>query len=145
MSTRSYIGIKVNRKEGKFISCHWDGTPGYNGKMLLEYYSDPKKLEELLELGDISSLGSEINPDPEKEHTFDHPQKGVVVAYTRERGDEYFPAFTCKLNDYDQFNEVDFSYVYDPKNGKWYFRSWYSNARWSDLEKYLAKRVANED
>lgn len=58
MSTRSRIGMKMPDGTIKSIYCHWNGYPEGVGKTLEKYYQDPKKVEKLLELGDISSLGS---------------------------------------------------------------------------------------
>jgi hypothetical protein len=40
----------------KAIFCHWDGYPEHVGKMLKEHYNTPKKVEELISLGDIDCL-----------------------------------------------------------------------------------------
>lgn len=58
MSTRSRIGMEMPDGKIKSIYCHWDGYPEGVGKTLENSYTDPKKVEELLDLGDISSLGS---------------------------------------------------------------------------------------
>lgn len=70
MGTRSRIGLEL--PDGTFgsIYCHWDGYPGYNGKILLGHYSDPAKVEELISLGDLSSLGAEIG----EKHDFNRPR-----------------------------------------------------------------------
>jgi hypothetical protein len=57
MGTRSYIGMeKMGRVE--YVYCHWDGYPSYNGVMLQEHYTDEQKIQKLLDMGDISSLGA---------------------------------------------------------------------------------------
>lgn len=60
MATRSMIYKEQQDGTLKGIYCHWDGYLEYNGSILLEHYSDPDKLEKLLALGDISSLGEEL-------------------------------------------------------------------------------------
>lgn len=60
MATRSMIYKEQQDGTLKGIYCHWDGCLEYNGSILLEHYSDPEKLEKLLALGDISSLGEEL-------------------------------------------------------------------------------------
>jgi hypothetical protein len=60
MATRSTIAIENADGTVHQVYCHWDGYIGYNGKMLFEHYSDPVKLRELIDLGDISSLHPEI-------------------------------------------------------------------------------------
>ena len=58
MATRSNIAMKT--LEGKIVSvyCHWDGYVANNGKILLENYTDADKIEALVALGAISSLGT---------------------------------------------------------------------------------------
>lgn len=58
MSTRSRIG-KLN-PDGSILSvyCHSDGYGV--GETLKEHYTDIKKIDALLALGDISSLAAEI-------------------------------------------------------------------------------------
>lgn len=58
MSTRSRIGMEMPDGKIKSIYSHWDGYPSGVGAILEKHYKDPKKIEELLDLGDISSLGS---------------------------------------------------------------------------------------
>jgi hypothetical protein len=60
MGTRSTIAIENADGTVHQVYCHWDGYISYNGKMLFEHYTDPVKLRELIDLGDISSLHTEI-------------------------------------------------------------------------------------
>ena len=85
MATRSTITIINN--EGKFetIYCHNDGYIEWNGKILNENYNTIEKAQELVDLGQISSLYPKIKP--EGEHSFESPEEGVTVAYGRDRGE----------------------------------------------------------
>jgi len=56
MATRSLIGINLNDGITKIIYCHWDGYPSHNGEMLVNNYTSPSAIVELMELGDLSSL-----------------------------------------------------------------------------------------
>ena len=56
MATRSLIGINLNNGITKVIYCHWDGYPENNGKILMENYTSPSAVFDLMELGDLSSL-----------------------------------------------------------------------------------------
>ena len=60
MATRSTIAIENADGTVHQVYCHWDGFIDYNGKILFEHYRDPVKLKELIDLGDISSLGTEV-------------------------------------------------------------------------------------
>jgi hypothetical protein len=57
MATRSLIGINLNNGITKIIYCHWDGYPDHNGQLLVNHYNTPSAVFELMELGDLSSLG----------------------------------------------------------------------------------------
>lgn len=61
MATRSLIGILKEENLVDYVYCHWDGYPSHNGKILLENYTTEEKVLELLEKGDLSCLGEEIN------------------------------------------------------------------------------------
>jgi len=59
MSTRSMIAMD-NGDTFSSIYCHWDGYLENNGKILLESYTDIEKVEELMDLGELSTLDAEI-------------------------------------------------------------------------------------
>jgi hypothetical protein len=69
--TRSFIATATpNGYRG--IYCLWDGYLEGVGAILQQYYTDPTKLDQLIRLGDISSLGAEIGErhDSKKYHPF---------------------------------------------------------------------------
>lgn len=68
MSTRSRIGVLNEDGTIRSIYVHWDGYPSNNGKILAEHYRDIRKIQKLIELGDISILGPEIG----EKHDFDY-------------------------------------------------------------------------
>jgi hypothetical protein len=61
MPTRSFIGKLNPDQTVTYIYCHFDSYPNHVGAVLEEYYSTEEKVNELLELGDLSSLGKSIN------------------------------------------------------------------------------------
>lgn len=126
MSTRSYICMEVGDNRYKTIYCHFDGYPDYNGKMLLEYYDDRVRVEKLLELGDLSSLGKKIDPDPNLPHSFDYHerQEDVCVFYGRDRGDEGAAARIMTMEELDDpENWTEYVYIFN-RDGEWkYFES----------------------
>lgn len=89
MATRSLICKENPDHTYSGIYCHYDGYPSHNGQILVEYYSDREKVEELLKLGDLSVLEARIDPPAGVGHTFDTPVSGVCIAYHRDRGEEY--------------------------------------------------------
>jgi len=137
MSTRSLIGICDKEGHCKAIYCHWDGYIEYNGVVLNEFYNTAEKVEELLALGNISSLGEKPNPDPTCVHNFDTPQKGVTVAYHRDRGEELQPA-----TEYETFSALEkdgetswaeFLYVFDMNTGMWLVKYATPDKKWAFL------------
>jgi len=76
MATRSFIGKLNGDGSISGVYCHYDGYPDGVGMTLQEHYLSPEKVDELLALGDLSSL----NPGLE-----------TTVAYHRDRGDELLP------------------------------------------------------
>ena len=60
MGTRSTIALEFADKSVEQVYCHWDGYLSNNGQILLKHYSDPFKLRELIDLGDLSSLRPNI-------------------------------------------------------------------------------------
>jgi hypothetical protein len=66
MGTRSTIALEFADGTVQQVYCHWDGYLEHNGKILQEHYSDPFKLRELIDLGDLSSL----RPNIGEKHAF---------------------------------------------------------------------------
>jgi len=56
MSTRSVIAIRNTSGDYDVIYCHWDGYPENNGRILHNHYNTLEKAQELIALGDLSSL-----------------------------------------------------------------------------------------
>ena len=120
MSTRSLICEKIADDKYKAIYCHSDGYLTYNGAMLIDHYKDREKLEELLNLGNISCLCEKITPDPSKPHSFDYNQRqdDVVVAYGRDRGETDQEATICSLQKLKKWGWIDYIYIFNEK-GEW--------------------------
>ena len=86
MATRSAIGMKTPEGKIKAIYCHWDGYVDNNGRILLNDYTDTEKVKSLINLGDLSSLRSEIG----EKQDFDNPQsENYCLAYHRDRGEDW--------------------------------------------------------
>ena len=92
MGTRSSIAIKT--EDGiKAIYCHWDGYVDHNGKILKEFYNTTDKVNELIALGDLSSLRQEIGDKQNFDAKFtDEPElpmsENWCMAYGRDRGEK---------------------------------------------------------
>jgi len=135
----STCGNVVMERDGKYrvIYTHWDSYPSHNGKILLNSYTNPEKVWQLIQLGSISILGDEIG----EKHAFENPPEGVVTAYNRDReepwDDTKYQTFDSKE---DALKVCDNDYTYLFKNGKWTFRKW-------DEKKFhkLTQKVCQED
>jgi hypothetical protein len=134
MATRSTIAIEFADGTVGQVYCHWDGYLQHNGKILLNNYMDPLKVRELIDNGDISSLGSEIGV----QHPFDNPASfgtaeydaykeqygNMTTFYMRDRNEEgcsakYFKDFA----DYEANHQYEeYSYILRQVNGEavWY-------------------------
>jgi hypothetical protein len=104
MGTRSTIALEYADGTIGQIYCHWDGYLDHNGKILQNYYTDPFKVRELLDGGDMSSLSETI----------------AGCSFYSERGE------TCPQRMYKDFAEFrkeaqgeEYNYILR-KDGKWY-------------------------
>lgn len=118
MGTRSFIGKKAADGTIRAIYCHWDGYPEGVGATLLEHYTEPKKIDALLDLGDISVLREEIG----EAQSFDAPKSGTCVAYGRDRGEKRRDVGARVYADEQAFgmgakkSGTEYAYVFD---GEW--------------------------
>lgn len=99
MGTQSDIIVELGDGSFHRIYCHWDGYISHNGKILLDNYTTQRKVERLVALGDLSSLG----PNTGRKHPFDRPSMmddngkaydafiakygNMCTAYGRDRGE----------------------------------------------------------
>ena len=135
MGTRSRIGIMHGDKV-KSVYCHWDGYLAHNGKMLDEYY-DSARANELVALGDLSSLRPSIGV----EHAFSHydtemnqeqyyEQFGDMCTFygrdRKEQNTEFKVAHTF-AEFLDQCDNCAAEYYYIMKDGVWYVGTTYDN------------------
>lgn len=137
MSTRSFIARQIDDDTYRTIYCHMDGYLTYNGALLLDCYNTPEKVDELLNLGDLSFLTSKLNPDPSKPHAFDYDmrQEGVTVAYGRDRGEKNTGAVDLPM-EYLQRNARVMAYCYVfTKDNEWkYFKGGMSDKTLKDVK-----------
>ena len=77
MSTRSRIGISQEDGSVKSIYCHYDGYPEGVGQTLMQNYTSPVEVMNLINKGDLSSLHS-------GEHYADRGETDVDAVVTPE-------------------------------------------------------------
>ena len=138
MATRSNIGIVNEDGSITGIYCHFDGYPEYVGKMLLNHYTTSDIVNGLMNLGDLSILSENMNPTGP--HSFNNPQKGVCVAYGRDRGEQNVDS--VKYEDLGQYEDMaadtlaEYQYLF--KDGKWMYRCTYKGG-WNELTAEVCK------
>jgi hypothetical protein len=128
MGTRSHIGLVDENKNVKFIYCHWDGYPTYNGVLLNTQYQDEDKIKALLAMGDVSSLGAnpitkedwnELSDEQKGEHT-NIGFRVLTLSYGNWR-DEVCPARQCTLEEFvkqDKESWIEYKYYFE--EGVWH-------------------------
>ena len=105
MATRSRIGFQLDDYSIHSVYVHFDGSPSYNGKILLEDYTDPYKVIELVSKGSISSLKSsrDWQGNPREEQPLYYVERGEPVEIlvsdlegflSADSGEEYCYLFT---------------------------------------------------
>ena len=96
MGTRSTIALEFADGTVEQVYCHWDGYLEHNGKLLRDYYSNPFILRDLIDMGDLSSLGTQIGQahpfsphgSKEDEALYEHAKdQGYCTFYARDRGE----------------------------------------------------------
>lgn len=107
MATRSRIAIENEDGTIKSIYCHNDGYLEHNGVILLKYYQDRERVEQLVALGDISSLNKNIEIKDDES----------VIAYHRDFGEKLrFTTFKNIEELLDMEGEVSYIYIFTKTN-----------------------------
>jgi hypothetical protein len=135
MSTRCRIGIQNNDGTITSIYCHHDGYPSGVGDVLINCYTTEEKIRKLLELGDMSSIGTEPvdNPRAWESPSMAEIARGDYFAKWKEihpddmcdtyksRGEDC-PAHTHKdIKEYQAYSRDCWGeYTYLFKDGKWF-------------------------
>lgn len=121
MSTRSIIAARENSGNIRAIYCHYDGYPEGVGEKLAEHYTESVKIEQLLNLGNISSLAKEIGEAHDFNKSQDFPD--WCNAYGRDRGETEQEAksfeFISELLEFAGENCAEYVYFYNGKEWKY--------------------------
>ena len=160
MGTRSMIAIEnPHSKAVKAIYCHWDGYLQHNGSILNEHYSNSPKVNNLIALGDLSSLRPEIGVQhafssldvpKEEQEAYDKEHGNSCTFYTRDRGEDapykHFESAKAALEYYNgSWCEYFYLFRYDAdlESGKWFFKDRNGGA-WKRLATAL-KKIKEEE
>ena len=150
MSTRCRIGIE--NKDGTITSiyCHHDGYPEVVGEILVNHYKTEEKIRKLLELGDMSYLGTEPVEnlrgwETPKAGTADwlkaymelRPENQCVIYKTR--GEDCSAKTHKDIEEYQRHSRDCWGeYAYLFKDGEWFVLE-YDDAELKSVERVLEK------
>jgi len=112
MATRSYIGIRNLDASVSYIYCHFDGYPDGVGATLTKHYADFNKVNELMKLGDLSTLGPEIG-EKQNFNDYNNLNKDWCLAYGRDRGEENVSVKQGKFDELIVDQSVSYVYIFD--------------------------------
>jgi hypothetical protein len=133
MGTRSTIAIEFADNSVSQVYCHWDGYLDNNGMILQNYYMDPFKVRELIDLGDFSSLRETVA------ETAEGAYKDGSDARCYKDTDEYFDC--CQQEEYD--------YILRQVEGKpvWFVRCYATDGVWCTIPEAqgLIERMNEEE
>ena len=127
MATRSTISLEFADGTIGQVYAHWDGYLAHNGKMLMEYYSNPFIVRDLIDLGSLSSLHPQIGTKHpfsmfEANMTQDeyaNLYRDMCTFYERDRGERSADATYFK--DYEHFlvdgQAEEYDYILRNVNG----------------------------
>lgn len=151
MATRSTIALEFADNTVQQVYCHWDGYLEHNGAILFEHYKDPFKLRDLIDLGDLSSLGSVIgSKHPFSPHgdgdqaAYDAAKEaGYCTFYGRDRGETGVAAKRFKdFADYVANHQYEeYEYILR-KDGNWYVSKY--NGPYALLKDAMAQEAMKE-
>lgn len=136
MGTRSRIAV-MHGTVCKSVYCHWDGYLENNGRILQEHY-DSTKANQLVALGDLSSLRPNIGekhafsqfdltPEQREQYELDHGDS--CTFYGRDRGEtgcEWQVAHTFE-EFLEQADGCGAEFYYVMRDGVWYVGNFYSS------------------
>jgi len=135
MGTRSRIAV-MHGDNCKSVYCHWDGYLEHNGSLLQKHY-DSAKANNLVALGDLSSLKPEIGEKhafsklevPMDGEAYDKLYGNMTTFYGRDRGEKNVEFQTD--TDFDAFIErvqgCCAEWYYIMRDGVWYVGNIYSS------------------
>jgi len=154
MGTRSMIAIQnPHNKTVRAVYCHWDGYLEHNGAILQKHYAASPKVNNLIALGDISSLRPEIGEKhafsrletPMDDEAYDKLYGDMTTYYGRDRGEtgvefKVFPTL-AKAEDHYGWSEYFYCFKYtkasDYTTGEWHYKK--AGERWKKLAPAIKK------
>ena len=138
MSTRSMIAIHQKDGDIRSVYCHWDGYLEHNGVILYNFYDTPEKVNNLIDHGAMSYLGSEIG----KKHDFSKSYYGCTF-YHRDRQEDkdiHLVKVNSGLTPYINLYkfEEEYNYIFVEETKTWLVKK-YNDTVYRKLEDMLKK------
>ena len=147
MGTHSRIGV-MHGDTVKSVYCHWDGYLEHNGVILQKHY-DSARANNLVALGDISSLGKEIGEkhpfsrfDTDiSDEAYEKLYGNMTTFYGRDRDEQGvdFKVAHTFASFLDQVEACGAEYYYIMRDGVWYCGSPYKGSKLLPLAEALTE------
>jgi hypothetical protein len=147
-------------KTVRAVYCHWDGYLEHNGAILHKHYAASPKVNNLIALGDLSSLRAEIGEKhafsqfevaKDEVEAFKAATENMCTFYGRDRGEDapfkVFPTLK-KAEAYFEGSWCEYLYVFkytkasDYTTGEWHYKK--MGERWKKLAPAIARLKADE-
>jgi len=132
MSTNARIGMTTDAVGSavRSIYTHWDGYPTHHGRILFEHYTSADAVRDLLDLGDLSSLGYTLG----EKHDFDaHRGEETCNAYGRDREETDVAARTHDPLSWPDSGQ-EYEYLFTLTDGWQYRNTWPEPGPWKTLD-----------
>jgi hypothetical protein len=142
-------------KDVRAVYCHWDGYLEHNGSLLHKHYSASPKVNNLIALGDLSSLRAEIGVkhafssldiSKDEQEAYEKEHGNSCTFYTRDRGEDapfkVFPTLK-EAESYFEGSWCEYLYVFkyskadDYQSGEWHYKK--MGERWKKLAPAIRK------
>ena len=115
MATHSAIGFVEYDGSVRAIYCHSDGYPDNQMPLLTENYNTIEKVEELLDLGDLSSLGKGIG----EQKDFNNPDYDLCLPYSARGEDVPAKDYVSIQHFKNNHSYSDYLYLFDGVEWSW--------------------------
>lgn len=141
MATRSSIARLNADGTVSAIYCHWDGYISNNGHILKDHYTDPAKIDQLIELGALSSLRPEIG----QQQSFDGlTNENWCLAYGRDRGETNTAARTYfNVQVWQDRAGQEYNYLWD--GSEWHVSCYRTNGELRNLVQLILETNNQND
>ena len=118
MATKSLIATQYD-DEIRFVYCHFDGYPEHHMPILATHYGTKEKVEALIDLGDLSSIGPKIK------YLLGDSYNDFTCAYHRDKKEDWETVKPRTVKDkrglHGAATDVEYIYLFDGDKWTWFF------------------------